>query len=124
MSLFSQPHDRLTEIERILAQTTYVVAPSDGAQDPVAVHLADVPAARIQELTRMLQQRPVELNDDIDALAMRLLLNEYITAIGHLRAVARVAASLVDAGAVPVKQSQRFLRLEDRRREKRERPAP
>ena len=111
----SSAPDRLREIERIIAQTTYVSASNQGADDPVAVHLSDVPAARIRELTRILQQRPMDVNDDIDALAMRLLLNDYITAIAHLRAVARAAAALVDGAAAPVKQSQRFLRDEDRR---------
>ena len=124
MSMPSRPPDRLTEIERILAQTTDVFTPSDSPQDPVAVHLADVPTARIRAFTRMLQQQPFEANDGIDALAMRLLLNDYITAIAHLRAVARGAASLVDGAAVPVKQSQRLLRLEDRKQKKQEHPAP
>jgi hypothetical protein len=110
--------DRLREIERIIAQTSYAVTSNQGAEDSVAVHLADVPTARIRELTRILQQRPLDGNDDIDALAMRLLLNDYIAALAHLRAVARAAASLVDGAAVPVKQSQRFLRRDDRRHEK------
>ncbi len=124
MSTSSHPHERLKEIERIFAQTTYVVGSDDGAADPVAVHLSDVPAMRIRELTGMLQHQPLEGNDDIDALAMRLLLNDYIAALAHLRAVARVAASLVDGAAVPVKQSQRLLRLEDRRQKKQEHQAP
>ena len=119
LSIPSSAQDRLREIERIIAQTPSVVTSNQGAEDPVAVHLADVPAARIRELTRILNQRPLEGNDDIDAVAMRLLLNDYMAAIAHLRAVARAAASLVDGAAAPVKQSQRFLRDEDRRQEKR-----
>jgi hypothetical protein len=118
LSIPSSAHDRLTEIERILAQTTNVPTANDAGENPVAVHLADVPAARIRELTRILQWRPTEENDEIDLLAMRLLLNDYTAAIGHLRAVARVAAALVDGAAVPVKQTQRFLRLDDRTQEK------
>ena len=120
MSIPSHSHDRLAEIERILAQTTFAGASNDSSHDPAAVHLADVPTARIRELTRMLQHRPIEARDAIDAVAMRLLLNDYNVALTHLRAVAVVAASLVDGAAVPVKQTQRFLRLDDRRREKRE----
>jgi hypothetical protein len=48
---------------------------------------------------------------------MRLLLNDYITAIAHLRAVARVAASLVDGAAVPVERGNRILRLDEKRRQ-------
>jgi phytoene/squalene synthetase len=66
----------------------------------------------------MLQQRPTDGNDDIDVLAMRLLLNDYVAAVAHLRAVARVAASLVDGVTAPVKQGHRLLRLDDKRRQK------
>jgi len=118
VSIPARAPDRLIEIERILAQTTYVAAANDGAGNPVAVHLADVPAARMSELTRILQQRPPEGNDEIDALAVRLLLNDYVAAVSHLRAVARVAASLVDGAAAPVKQADRFLRVDDKRRQK------
>ena len=118
MSIPSSAHDRLREIERIIAQTRYVLASNQSADDPVAVHLADVPSARIRELTRILQQPPMGGNDDIDALAMRLLLNDYMAAIAHLRAVARAAASLVDGAAAPVKQTQRFLRHDDRQLER------
>jgi hypothetical protein len=118
LSIPSDAPDRLTEIERLLAQTTYVATANDGAENPVVVHLADVPAARIRELTRILQQRSAEANDEIDVLAMRLLLNDYLAAIAHLRAVARVAASLVDGAAVPVKQADRFLRADEKKRQK------
>ena len=118
LSIPSDAPDRLTEIERLLAQTTYAATANDGAENPVVGHLADVPAARIRELTRMLQQRSAEANDEIDVLAMRLLLNDYLTAIAHLRAVARVAASLVDGAAVPVEQADRFLRADEKRRQK------
>jgi hypothetical protein len=114
----SHAPDRLIEIERILAQTKFVGGASDSAGNPVAVHLADVPATRIREFTRILQQRPLEANDDIDALAMRLLLNDYIAAVSHLRAVARVAASLIDGAAAPVKEIHRFLHADDKKRQR------
>ncbi|HEY6612905.1 MAG TPA: hypothetical protein VIZ32_00255, partial [Vicinamibacterales bacterium] len=104
---------------RVLAQTRSVMrANDDNVADPVGVHLAEVPEARIRVLTRMLQQQPTDGNDDIDVLAMRLLLNDYIAAVAHLRAVARVAASLVDGVTAPVKQGHRLLRLDDKRRQK------
>ena len=112
----SRSHERLAEIERLLAQTTAVMRANDHVADPVGVHLAEVPEARIRVLTRMLQPQPTDGNDDIDVLAMRLLLNDYIAAVAHLRAVARVAASLVDGVATPVKQGHRLLRLDDKRR--------
>ena len=118
MSIPVHAPDRLIEIQRILAQTTYAAGANESAGNPVAVHLADVPAARIGELTRILQQRPMEANDEIDTLAMRLLLNDYVAAVSHLRAVARVAASLVDGAAAPVKQAYRFLHVDDKKRQR------
>ena len=118
LSAPSRSHERLAEIERLLAQTTSVMRANENVADPVGVHLAEVPEARIRVLTRMLQQRPTDGNDDIDVLAMRLLLNDYVAAVTHLRAVARVAASLVDGVTAPVKQGHRLLRLDDKRRQK------
>ena len=118
LSTPSRSHERLAEIERVLAQTTSVIKANDGVADPVGVHLADVPEARIRALTRMLQQQPTDGNDDIDLLAMRLLLNDYSAAVAHLRAVARIAASLVDGAAAPVKEGHRFLRVDDKKRQK------
>ena len=118
LSAPSRSHERLAEIERLLAQTTSVMRATETDADPVGVHLAEVPEARIRVLTRMLQQQPTDGNDDIDVLAMRLLLNDYAAAVAHLRAVARVAASLVDGVTAPVRQGHRLLRLDDKRRQK------
>jgi hypothetical protein len=120
VSIPSDPFERLIDIERLLAQTKSSMVSNRTGADPVALHLAEVPSARIRELTSMLQQRAVEGIDEIDALAMRLLLNDYSAAVAHLRAVAREAAALIDGAAAPVKDSQRFLRIDHRRKLKRE----
>jgi len=116
VSIPSNPLERLREIERVLAQTRSSTGSSDAGVDPVALHLGEVPSTRIREFTSMLQQRAVDGTDEIDALAVRLLLNDYTAAIAHLRAVAREAAALIDGAAAPVKDSQRFLRVDDRRK--------
>ena len=108
---------RLLELEQILAQSRNALA-ADRDADPVALHLADVPVERMRRFTSVLQQGAGGGNDEIDAVTMRLLLNDYTAAVGHLRAIARVAAAGIDAAAVPVRESQRFVRLDDRRAQK------
>jgi len=112
--------ERLREIERILAPGEVVPAPGGGEVDAVALHLADVPSGRIRELTSTLRQRPAETLDEIDAVTMRLLLNDYAVAVAHLRAVARASAARIDAASIPVRESQRFVRIDDRRNGKQE----
>jgi FkbM family methyltransferase len=102
--------ERLLEIERILGQPA-AAAPDEPDADPVALHLSAVPLERIRQLTSLLQDGSAD-NDDVDAVAMRLLLNDYAAAVRHLRAVARLAADRVDAAAGPVRDSQLFLERE------------
>jgi hypothetical protein len=102
---------RLAEIERVLAQRGSVRAGAD--TDAVAVHLAGVDTGRLRALTVALEQRVDQRVDEIDALVMRVLLNHYTASVGHLRAVAQTAASRIDEAALPVRESQRFLRRLD-----------
>jgi hypothetical protein len=46
------------------------------------------------------------------------LLNDFSGAVGHLRAVANIAASLIDKAAKPVKDAQRLIKVETGREEK------
>ena len=115
MSTPSNTTERLKEIERILAHRK--ASTPDGNAEAVAVHLADVPAARISELTSTLRRRAGEPVDDIDAVTMRLLLNDYTMAVEHLRAVARDAAARVDAAAIPIKAMRRAVKSKQPRDE-------
>jgi len=111
--------NRLLELERILTETKTVTS-ADAGLDPVDVHLGAVPAERIRELTSMLDDAHDGGHDSIDGLTMRLLLNDFTTAVGHLRAVAQVAAARIDEAAGPVRDSQSFLKREARREEEME----
>jgi hypothetical protein len=110
---------RLLELEQILAHSRNALA-TDRDADSVALHLADVPSERMRRFTSLLRTGASGDNDAIDAVTMRLLLNDYTAAVGHLRAIARVAAAGIDAAAIPVRESQRFIRLEERREQKQE----
>ena len=47
--------------------------------------------------------------NDVDAVAVRLLLNDYAAAVGHLRAFVAKAGERVDAAAVPLRPIRKFV---------------
>ena len=78
-----------------------------------------MPTERIRRFTHALGAAGGDVdNDAIDILTMRLLLNDFSGAVGHLRAVANIAASLIDKAAKPVKDAQRLIKVETGREEK------
>ena len=103
---------RLAHIEEILAQTA--PGATAGAADATAVHLNSVSIERIRRLTAALGDLPLEQGPDVvDAVLMRLLLDEFMTSVFHLRAVARTAVSRVDAATTPLRDARRAMhRLE------------
>jgi hypothetical protein len=107
---------RLLELDRILSRERATSFSGEG--DPVSLHLGAVPTERIRALTSVLEPTVDRDNDEIDAIAMRLLLNDYSSAVGHLRAVARSAATRIDDAAVPVREAQLFMKRELRREER------
>jgi hypothetical protein len=113
MSSQRDARDRLLALGRILSGEPG--SPSPGA-DIVSLHLSAVAADRIRELSAALET--AHAGDEVDALAMRLLLNDYAAAVGHLRAVARAAAHRIDEAALPVREAQLFMKREARRDER------
>ena len=105
--------ERLLELDRILARDRAASFSGDG--DSVALHLGAVPAERIRALTAVLGRSTTGDNDEIDTVEMRLLLNDYTSAVGHLRAVARSAAARIDEAAAPVREAQLFMERDLRR---------
>jgi hypothetical protein len=110
---------RLRELDRILSHEGSTSFSSEG--DPVSLHLGAVPSERIRELTSLLERMAATDSDEIDAVAMRLLLNDYTSAVGHLRAVARSAATRIDGAATPVREALLFMKRDQRREERIER---
>jgi hypothetical protein len=113
--------ERLLELEQILALDRRTPPGRESSADPVAVHLTELPAERIRRFTRVLETtRGSEVgNDAVDMLTIRLLMNDFASAVGQLRAVANIATSLIDGAANPMKDTQRFLKREAWREEKR-----
>jgi hypothetical protein len=112
---------RLLELERVLARDRDAAsANSATVVDPVAHHLGSVRAERIRRYTAALRSShsPDTGNDDVDLLTMRLLLDEFVTAVRHLRGVTDMAATTVDAAAKPVHESHKFIKREEKREER------
>jgi hypothetical protein len=117
----------LSELQRILASS-----PSTTTESPDAVTtiLSGVPIDRIRQITSLLgKQRGTEM-DAADLIAMRVLLADYVDAVGRLRAVtklteedlARVGASIKKGdGRLVERELQNATRLERAKAERNER---
>lgn len=84
--------------------------------DPVEQHLASVRLDRIQRLARESQERIGIEADELDRVAMRLLLEEYSSAIVHLRAVAHASATVMEGAPAALKDVRRFVEKQRDRR--------
>jgi hypothetical protein len=99
---------RLAALEQILGHTASGTAPISATDaDTVDAHLGRVSAERIRRLTAAFQGDSSQPLDAIDAIVIRLLLDEYSKAVSHLRAVARLAAATIDGAAEPVREARR-----------------
>jgi hypothetical protein len=110
---------RLTRLDEILAQSPPHQANRTAELDPEQLHLASVPLDRIAGLSAELRQRSVEPQDDIDAITMRLLLNDYRIAVAHLRAIANSADARLRAAGDQIHVMTKALRREQEMAEKR-----
>jgi hypothetical protein len=108
---------RLKQLESMLAHTA-----SPGARpsefDAADVHLNSVLVDRIRQLTDLLRGMNSAGDDALGALTLRLLLNEYRTAVAHLRSVAQMAANRVDAAPRTLKDAHRALHRYEKQRGK------
>jgi hypothetical protein len=90
----SRPEDasrRLLELKRILASSPRAAGASGGSADAAALILQSVPTGRIRETTSLLTEPGGTEVEAADALAMRLLLADYVGAVERLRAVTKLA---------------------------------
>lgn len=88
-------HDLSRRLQRL---QSYVAAKppqadptSSNSSDMADWHMRSVMLDRIAHLTMELQRRGDAVIDAVDALEMRLLLNDYTASTTHLRAVTRIA---------------------------------
>ena len=74
--------------------------------------MRSVPIDRIAHLTMELQQRGNAVVDVVDALAMRLLLNDYTVATTHLRSVTRIAGQRMATASSALKDVRALVERE------------
>ena len=91
---------------RRLVSTFVGAARGDGSGDFAKTHLASVPLDRLRRLTAELRQ---DDGNDIGATTSELL-KDYVTAVTHLRAVARLAEQRVTAAAGPIRDGSHLIR--------------
>jgi cob(I)alamin adenosyltransferase len=101
---------RLRRLQQILARPKLVTGTADTGPDPAETHLASIDLERIRQVTCELQNRADEMPDDLDAVTARVLLNDYASAVGHLRAAARLAERRVASASAPIEEARRFIR--------------
>ena len=106
---------RLQRLAQILAESSAVLEPASSPDADLAdVHLGRVPLARIGRLTSELRQRGTVDIDDIDRVAMRMLLSDYAAAVAHLRATARLAEQRLADAAAPIQEMRLLIRRRDK----------
>lgn len=80
--------------------------------NPVDEHLASLRLDRVQQLAREVESRSGRETDELDRVAMRLLLDEFASALFHMRAVAREAAKNMERGPAALKDVRRYVEKE------------
>ena len=86
MSASSKVSERIARLDQLLSQPSPPILRGTAVDLRHAV-LVGVPLERIRALTTELQERCGATPDDVDALTMRMLLNDYRAAVAQLRAV-------------------------------------
>jgi hypothetical protein len=114
-------HDFARRLQRLEANVT-VKPPQGDRTSTKSFDLADwhersVMLDRIARLTMELQRRGDATVDVVDALEMRLLLNDYTASTTHLRAVTRIAKQNMDTASSKLKAVRTTLERELRRAE-------
>jgi hypothetical protein len=88
-------HDLSRRLQRlqacVAAKPSQAETTSTNGSDLADWHMRSVVLDRIAHLTMELQRRGDAVIDAVDALEMRLLLNDYTASTTHLRAVTRIA---------------------------------
>ncbi len=106
---------RLQRLAQILAESKPLPSTSARETDPADVHIASVSFERISRLTAELLETTATGTDDIDRLAMRLLLNDYTAAVAHLRAAMRLAEQRMSDATLPIEEAGLHVKSREKR---------
>jgi hypothetical protein len=106
---------RLQQLAQILAESKALASTSARDTDPADVHIGSVALERIRRLTAQLTQQAATDIDDIDRLAMRLLLNDYTAAVAHLRAAMRLTEQRMAEATLPIQEAGLHVKQREKR---------
>jgi hypothetical protein len=107
---------RLEQLERLLVEHRPSFRDDTGDEVESTAARIDAVLQRLRQLTTAMQRRNADINDPLDRVTMRLMLEDYAAALSHLRASIRHAEHLLSSVAKTVTDAQRFVRLETKRR--------
>jgi hypothetical protein len=110
-----EPFERLIRLGQILSRETFN---GRGSADADPLRPPEFQTERIRLLTREL--RDGTNNDEVDAVAMRVLLNDYAATLAAFREMTRQATSYMSAASGPVKEARRYLKRQDKQKRKRD----
>ena len=113
------------DLSRRLQRLQSYVADKPPQADPTSTNSADVAdwhmrsvmLDRIAHLTMELQQRSDAAIDAVDALEIRLLLNDYTASTTHLRAVTRIAKQGISTASSQLSGARTIIERELQREE-------
>ena len=108
----SRTSARVARLDQLLSQSS-PPATRGADVDLQQVLLTGVPLERIRAVTVELQERADAPPDDLDALTMRMLLNDYKAAVAHLRAVATVVDARLHALGEELHHTRKVVRREE-----------
>ena len=97
---------RLAQLARILSDARPY---SEAATADPAEHLHQVRLQRIQDFTAQLDDSDGRGIDVVDAVAMRLVLDQYASVVAHLRAAARERAATLGRLAAQLRTDRRLV---------------
>jgi hypothetical protein len=114
VSAARDPFERLLRLRQILSEQSI-----DGrAAEIEPPHAREARAQRIRRLTVELQRDGIE-SDEVDAVTMRLLLNDYAASLPAFREMTRQAEAHLSAASGPLKEVRRELQRHEKLRLKR-----
>jgi len=108
---------RLADLADIL-NAPAVAAPT-GA-DSIERHLSRVNVDRIRGLARDIERHADDAIDGVNGIVMRLLLDEYVAALAHLRAAMHETATMFQTAPAAVKDVRRYV-IQQRERQEQQR---
>ena len=109
---------RLQRLQSYVADKAPQADPtSTNSADVADWHMRSVMLDRIAHLTMELQQRSDAAIDAVDALEIRLLLNDYTASTTHLRAVTRIAKQGISTASSQLSGARTIIERELQREE-------